>query len=45
MSNNVMNQINNAICCMIMAATFAMIGIEASIHSIPTHSGTQEIHK
>jgi len=40
-----MNRINNAISCIIVAAVFAMIGIEASSHHVPTHSGTQEIHR
>jgi len=38
-----MNQINNAISCIIVAAVFAMIGIEASSHHVPTHSGTQPV--
>ena len=36
-----MNTINNAICCLIVAATFAMLGIEASNQPGMTHSGTQ----
>ena len=35
------NHINNAICCLIAAATFAMIGIEGAAHHGSTHSGTQ----
>jgi hypothetical protein len=35
------NTINNAICCLIAAATFAMIGIESGAHHGSTHSGTQ----
>jgi len=45
MPTKTMNRINNAICCVIVAATFAMIGIEASSQHVPTHSGTQEIHR
>ncbi len=36
-----MNTINNAICCLIAAAVFAMIGIESGAHHSPTYSGTQ----
>lgn len=36
-----MNTINNAICCLIAAAVFAMIGIETSNQPTATHSGTQ----
>ena len=36
-----MNRINNAICFLIVAAVFAMIGIESAAHHAPTHSGTQ----
>lgn len=40
------DRINNAICFLIVAATFAMIGIEAGAHHSPTHSGTQvEVRK
>lgn len=40
------NTINNAICCLIAAATFAMIGIEGAAHHGSTHSGTQvEVRK
>jgi len=45
MPTKTMNRINNAICCLIAAASFAMIGIEASSHHVPTHSGTQEIYR
>jgi len=37
----VINRINNAICFLIAAAAFAMIGLEASGHHGMTHSGTQ----
>lgn len=37
------NHINNAICCLIAAAVFAMIGIEASTQPSMTHSGTQQV--
>ena len=36
------DRINNIICFVIVAAAFAMIGIESSAHHKPTHSGTQE---
>ena len=36
-----MNRLNNAICLLIAAAVFAMIGIESGAHHSPTHSGTQ----
>lgn len=36
-----MHTINNAICLLIAAAVFAMIGIEAGTTAYPTHSGTQ----
>lgn len=40
------NRINNAICFLIVAAVFAMIGIEAGSHHGSTHSGTQlEVRK
>lgn len=35
------DRINNLICSVIVAAVFAMIGIESSAHHKPTHSGTQ----
>lgn len=38
-----MNRINNIICCVIAAAVFAMIGLEANGHHGSTHSGTQEL--
>ena len=37
------NTINNAICCLIAASVFAMIGIESGAHHSPTHSGTQQV--
>jgi len=40
------NRINNAICFLICAAVFAMIGIEAGNQPGMTHSGTQlEVRK
>ena len=36
-----MNTINNAICCLIVASVFAMIGIESGAHHGTTYSGTQ----
>ena len=40
------NRINNAICFLIVAAVFAMIGIEAGNQPGMTHSGTQlEVRK
>jgi hypothetical protein len=40
------NRINNTICFLVVAAVFAMIGIEAGIQPGMTHSGTQiEIRK
>ena len=40
------DRINNAICLLIAAATFAMIGLEATAHHGMTHSGTQvEVRK
>jgi len=40
------NRINNAICLLIVAAVFAMIGIEAGNQPGMTHSGTQlEVRK
>jgi len=38
-----MNRINNAICFLIVAAVFAMIGIESAAHQGYTHSGTQQV--
>jgi hypothetical protein len=38
-----MNRLNNAICLLIAAAVFAMIGIESGAHHSPTHSGTQQV--
>lgn len=38
-----MNRINNAICFLIVAAVFAMIGLEAGNHTSATHSGTQQV--
>lgn len=35
------NRINNAICLLVVAAVFAMIGIESGAHHYPTNSGTQ----
>lgn len=40
--SDMINRINNIICFVIVAAAFAMIGIESSAHHKPTHSGTQE---
>jgi len=37
------NRINNAICFVIVAAVFAMIGLEATAHHGTTHSGTQQV--
>lgn len=36
-----MRHINNAICCLIVASVFAMLGIEAGNQPGMTHSGTQ----
>ena len=36
------NRINNAICLLVVAAVFAMIGIEAGNQPGMTHSGTQQ---
>lgn len=36
-----MNTINNIICGLIAAATFAMIGIDGAAHHGSTHSGSQ----
>ena len=37
------NRINNAICFLIDAAVFAMIGLEAGNQPGMTHSGTQQV--
>ncbi len=37
------NRLNNAICLLIVAAVFAMIGLEAGNQSGTTHSGTQQV--
>lgn len=37
------NRINNAICLMIVAAVFAMIGGEYGNQAGATHSGTQQV--
>ena len=37
------DRINNAICLLIVATVFAMIGIEASNQPGMTHSGTQPL--
>ena len=37
------DKINNAICLLIVAAVFAMIGIEAGNQPGMTHSGTQQV--
>jgi len=37
------NRLNNAICLLIVAAVFAMIGIESGNQSGTTHSGTQQL--
>ncbi len=39
--NPMINRINNAICLLVVAAVFAMIGIEAGNQAGATHSGTQ----
>ena len=40
------NRINNTICFLVVAAVFAMIGIEAGNQPGMTHSGTQlEVRK
>ncbi len=38
-----MNTLNNVLCCLIAAAVFAMIGLEAGNQATTTHSGTQEL--
>ena len=40
--NPMINRINNAICLLVVAAVFAMIGIEAGNQPGMTHSGTQQ---
>lgn len=40
-----MQKINDAICFLITAAVFAMIGIEYSTASQPTYSGTQPLSR
>ena len=37
------DRINNAICLLVAAAVFAMIGIDATAHHGATHSGTQQV--
>lgn len=37
------NRITNAICFVIVAAVFAMIGLEAGNQPGMTHSGTQQV--
>jgi hypothetical protein len=37
------NRINNAICFLVAAAAFAIIGLEAGNHTSATHSGTQQV--
>jgi hypothetical protein len=37
------NRINNAICLLIVAAVFAMIGIESGNQTSTTYSGTQQL--
>jgi len=37
------DRINNAICCIIVAAVFAMIGLEAGNQPGMTYSGTQPV--
>lgn len=36
------DRINNAICLLIVASVFAMIGVEAGNQPTATHSGTQQ---
>lgn len=38
-----LNHVNNAICLLIAAAVFAMIGVDSGAHHKPTHSGTQQV--
>ena len=38
-----LNRINNAICFLVVAAVFAMIGVESGAHHKPTHSGAQQV--
>lgn len=40
-----MQKLNDTICFLITAAVFAMIGIEYSATSQPTHSGTQPLSR
>jgi hypothetical protein len=37
-----MNTLNNILCCLIAAAVFAMVGLEAGNQPTTTHSGTQQ---
>jgi hypothetical protein len=37
------DRINNAICFLVAAAAFAMIGLDAGNHTSTTHSGTQQV--
>lgn len=37
------DRINNAICLLIVASVFAMIGIDAGAHHGTSHSGTQPL--
>jgi len=38
-----LNKINDAICFLVAAAAFAMIGLDAVAHHGSTHSGTQRV--
>jgi hypothetical protein len=38
-----LNRLNNIFLFVIVAAVFAMIGLEAANHISPTHSGTQQV--
>ena len=38
-----LNRLNNAICFLMAAAAFAMIGIESGAHHSPTHSDAQQV--
>ena len=42
-THTMINRINNAICFLIVAAVFAMIGIESGNQAGATHSGTQQV--
>jgi hypothetical protein len=42
-SRIMINRINNAICFLVAAAAFAMIGLDAGNHTSATHSGTQQV--